>query len=73
MQDLIAILIAAVAAAFLARRAWQQLKHRSSGACRTCAGCSSSNAVTIKQLVTISPLKSQAESQGPRDNITIQA
>jgi hypothetical protein len=53
MQDLLAILIALAAAAFLARRAWQRLAHRRAGACGSCAGCPSSGSLKSQPLVPI--------------------
>ncbi|HEX2476349.1 MAG TPA: FeoB-associated Cys-rich membrane protein [Lacipirellulaceae bacterium] len=57
MQDVIAILIVAFAAAFLARRGWRHFMSRSTGACGTCASCPAS-ASTTQPLITISPLGS---------------
>jgi hypothetical protein len=63
MQDLLAILIAAAAAAFLARRAWQRLTHRRAAACGSCSSCNSTNSLNSQPLVTISPIISHAKAQ----------
>jgi hypothetical protein len=62
MQDLVAILIALAAAAFLARRAWQRLASRRAGACGACAGCSS-RSQSRYPLVSISLNPSHANPQ----------
>jgi len=63
MQDAIAILIVAVAAAFLARRGWRHFMRRVSGACGSCVSCPAS-ASTSQPLVSIAPLGSQAMAPG---------
>jgi hypothetical protein len=60
MQDILAISIVAVSAAFLMRRAWQRLAHRSGGTCGSCADCGSHGS---QQLISISPDLSHAEAQ----------
>jgi hypothetical protein len=59
MQDLLAILIAVAAAAYLARRIWQRLAHRRA-ACDSCSSCSS---LKSQPLVSISPIMSHAKPQ----------
>jgi hypothetical protein len=54
MQDFIAIMIVALAAAFLARRGWQRVAGRRAGACGSCANCSASGTMEPKTLVTLS-------------------
>jgi hypothetical protein len=60
MQDLLAILIALVAAAFLARRAWQPLAHRRAGACGGCANCHSADSLKSPPLVPVDQIRIQA-------------
>jgi hypothetical protein len=63
MQDLLAILIACLAAAFLAYRGWIVVMKRKSG-CGACANCpSGSTATQPANLVQLSPMKSHAEAQ----------
>lgn len=54
MQDLLAILIVAVAAGYLARRMWLRVAGRKSGACGSCSNCGPAGAERPKPLVTIS-------------------
>jgi hypothetical protein len=61
MQDFVALLIVAAAAAFLARRAWQRAARRAG--CSACTSCSGSAAANPHGLVTISPLVPHAEAQ----------
>ena len=63
MQDIVAILIAVGAGAFLARRGWQRFAQRKAGACGACSNCPSNSTPTPANLVTISPLVSNAASQ----------
>jgi hypothetical protein len=56
MQDVIAILIAAVASAFLVRRAWHRVVRPSSGACGSCGNCPTSDSMNGQRLVSISPV-----------------
>jgi hypothetical protein len=63
MQDILAILIVAFAAAFLLRRAWQRLARRSGGSCNSCSSCNSANSSKSHQLFTISPTMSHAKAQ----------
>src|SRR5262249_12835262 len=58
MQDILAILIAAAAAAFLAYRGWQRLAARRAG-CGACSHCPSNSSLKATPLVTISPIVSQ--------------
>jgi hypothetical protein len=55
MQDVIAIMIVAFAAAFLVRRGWKRLLNRRAGACGACSNCPSSGA-SKTQLVSIAPV-----------------
>jgi hypothetical protein len=59
MQDVLAILIALAAGAFLAYRGWQHFAKRRSG-CGACSNCPT-------DLVTISPSMSHAKAQGRED------
>jgi hypothetical protein len=43
MQDIIALLIASLAAIYVGRVFWQSLLAKRSAGCGTCGGCSSSN------------------------------
>jgi hypothetical protein len=63
MQDFLAILIAAGAGAFLARRGWLHFTRRKAGACGACANCPSSSTPVPANLVTISPIVSHAKAQ----------
>jgi hypothetical protein len=58
MQDAIAILIAVVAAGFLARRAWLRFAARRSG-CGACSSCPSADSTKSATLVNISPVVSR--------------
>jgi hypothetical protein len=62
MQDVLAILIVAIAAAFLALRGWQRFARRQGGACGSCPSCSSGDSLQSKPLVTITPVKSHAKA-----------
>jgi hypothetical protein len=66
MQDILAILIATLAAAFLAYRTWLKLAHRSGGSCGSCSNCGTNDSIKSRQLVTISPEMPHAESQRRR-------
>jgi hypothetical protein len=66
MQDIVAILIVAVAAAFLVRRAWWRLARRSNGACGSCGGCRSSNTPESPALVTIIDVHRDGSQLGSR-------
>jgi hypothetical protein len=66
MQDVLAILSASIAAAFLARRAWQRFSRRS-GACGSCPSCGSNDVLKSKPLVTITPMACRTQAQ-ERDN-----
>jgi hypothetical protein len=57
VQDVFAILIVAIAAAILVRRAWQRLVRRQGGACGSCSNCASTDALKSKPLVSITPLR----------------
>jgi hypothetical protein len=63
MQDIVAILIVLAAAAFLARRVWQSVANRRSGACGACSNCPSNDAAKTQSLVSISPIISHAKAQ----------
>ena len=67
MQDLLAILIVAIAAGFLIRRAWQRIARRQSGACGSCSNCGAADSLKSKPLVTIMQIMSHAETQGRRE------
>ncbi len=41
MQDILALTIVALAAAYLSRAAWQRIAHKRSGSCGTCGSCAS--------------------------------
>jgi hypothetical protein len=62
MQDFLAILIVAIAAAFLAHRAWRRLIRRSGHACGSCAGCAAGPKSQVHQLVTISTAIQQVKN-----------
>jgi hypothetical protein len=61
MQDALAILFVALAAAFLARRAWRHVVHRAASACGSCANCPDSDSAP-QTIVTISPVVSHAKA-----------
>jgi len=63
MQDIVAILVAVGAGAFLARRGWQRFAQRKAGACGACSNCPSNSTATSANLVTISPIVSHAKAQ----------
>jgi hypothetical protein len=67
MQDLIAILIVCVAAAFLVRRAWQHFTLRRSGSCGSCPNCPSAGGSNVP-LITISPIAAHAKPQSRRES-----
>jgi hypothetical protein len=54
MQDAIAILIVAVAAAYLVRTTWLRLARRQGGACGSCPSCGSNDLIKSRPLVNIS-------------------
>ncbi len=62
MQDVVAILIALAAAAFLAHRGWKRLAQRRAGACGACANCPSSSSANSANLVTLSPVVSHGNT-----------
>ena len=62
MQDFLAILIAWLAAAFLAYRGWLVVMKRKSG-CGACANCPSDSSVQTNSLVQLSPSISHAKAQ----------
>jgi len=55
MQDLVAILIALAAAAFLAYRGWQHFAKRRGG-CGACSNCPTAESAAPQKLVMISPI-----------------
>jgi hypothetical protein len=62
MQDIVAILIAVGAAAFLAYRGWRRMVLKRAGACGGCANCPSSSVATPSNLVTLSPIAPHAKA-----------
>ena len=58
MQDVFAILIVTIAAAFLASRAWRHVTKRAAGAAVPVRNCSGSGTVTSQQFVAITPHQS---------------
>ena len=60
MQDILAILIAAVAAAYIARRVWLRMLYGKRGTCNTCPGCGPSDSVKQVPLVTLDQVTSSA-------------
>ncbi len=62
MQDVLAILIAAVAAVYLARRVWLRIVYGKRGTCGTCPGCGPTDSVKQVPLVTIDQVTSSATS-----------
>jgi hypothetical protein len=66
MQDLIAISIGLMAAAFLVYRGWQTVMKRKAG-CGACSNCPASSTTTHSELVTISPIMPHAQSQSRKD------
>ena len=60
MQDILAILIVALAAAFLAPRAGNTVARRQRVACGACSNCSPRPDI-IRQLITISPHVAQSK------------
>jgi hypothetical protein len=67
MQDILAIMIALAAAAFLVWRMWQAATKRRSGACGACSNCPSGSAEKTPTLVSISPMVSHANAQRRED------
>jgi hypothetical protein len=67
MQDIIAILIVTVAAAFLAYRGWQRAASRRAGACGACSHCPSSGSLKSTPLVTLSPIIPNSKSPNHAD------
>jgi hypothetical protein len=63
MQDIIAILIVVIAAAFLVRRTWQRAARGTGSACGSCSSCHSNRTLTSQPLVTISPDMFHAKAQ----------
>jgi hypothetical protein len=57
MQDILAILIALAAAAFLVRRAWHSVARRRAGACGSCANCPSTSSFKSQPLISIDQVK----------------
>lgn len=62
IQNVIAIVIACLAAAYLARRAWLHFV-RGEGKCGSCPSCGESDTIKSRPLVNISPDMSHAETQ----------
>ncbi|MDZ4656757.1 MAG: FeoB-associated Cys-rich membrane protein [Bythopirellula sp.] len=60
MQDILALTIVALAAAYLGRAAWQRIMQKRTGSCGTCGSCASNQ----KPLVQIQSRISHAEAQG---------
>jgi hypothetical protein len=54
MQDILAMLIVAVAAGYLARQAWWRFSRKQDGSCGSCSSCSSSESIKSRPLVSIS-------------------
>jgi hypothetical protein len=67
MQDLLAILIVFLAAAFLVRRAWQHFTQRHPGRCGSCSNCPSAGSSQVL-LKTISPIVSHAKAQRRKES-----
>jgi hypothetical protein len=62
MQDFIALLFVAVAAAFLIRRGWQQMTRRRVGACGSCSHCGTHTQITSRPLINIATDFSHAKT-----------
>jgi hypothetical protein len=62
VQDFLAILIAAAAAGYLARKLWLRLAHRSGGGCDSCSSCGSGDSIKSRPLMSISLDKSHAKA-----------
>ena len=54
MQDILAILIVAVAAGYLVRQTWLRLASKRGGSCGSCSNCSASDSLKTRPLVNIS-------------------
>jgi hypothetical protein len=63
IQNVIAIAIVCLAAAYLARRAWLRFV-RGEGKCDTCPSCGDSDTIKSRPLVSLSLDESHAEAQG---------
>jgi hypothetical protein len=70
LQDILAILIVTIAAAFLTRRALQNIAHKRSG-CGACSNCPSAITADSPTLVTISPIASHAKAPGREEKRAI--
>jgi hypothetical protein len=53
MQEVMALSMVALAAAFLTRSAWLRFRGRSGGKCGSCASCGGSETIKERPLVTI--------------------
>ena len=63
MQNVLAISIACLAAAYLLRRAWLHFVRGGQGKCGSCPSCGESDTIKSRPLVSISLDKSHAEAQ----------
>jgi FeoB-associated Cys-rich membrane protein len=64
MQQVLTILIVAIAAAYLARAAWIRFYGEKGGTCGSCSNCSSANdSIKSRPLINISLDMSHAEAQ----------
>lgn len=63
MQDLVAILVAGSAAAFLLRRGWKSIAARRRGQCGACSQCRVPDGTIAPNLVAISPLVARDKPQ----------
>jgi hypothetical protein len=60
MQDVLAILIAVVAALYLVRRTWLRVVRGKRGACGMCPGCAPVQSIRRHPLVPLDQLQSSA-------------
>jgi hypothetical protein len=67
MQNVIAILIVAAAAAYLARMAWLRFYSQKGGSCGSCPSCSANDSIKQRPLVTISMDLSHAKAQSRQE------
>ncbi len=54
MQDILAISIVALAASYLARKAWMRFARKQAGTCGMCSNCIAQDPIKSRPLVNIS-------------------
>ena len=68
MQDLLAILLALLAAGYLVRFAWRRFGGGQGGACGSCSSCGSAHAPSVRPLVSLEVPEKRTGGFGPEDS-----